>query len=230
MKGKGALLAILSLVLAGTAMAGDKPIDLGIKGGLNMASLAFDPELPDEADMPLYMRFGGGAVLTFHANPSIAVDLEALYMMKGAKITSDMEFMGETFEVESQTNLDYLVLCPMLRFTPAMKGVAPYFMVGPEIGLLMAAKEKSEVTVAGETEEEEVDIKDDLKSTDLALNFGAGLAFPSGNMSFFLEGRYSMGMTDISDPEEAEPTAKQEDEDEATLKTRGIYVLAGVRF
>ena len=59
---------------------------------------------------------------------------------------------------------------------------------GPQIGFLASAK--------ADVDGESTDIKDLLKSTDFALNLGAGYKLDSG-LNFGL--RYSMGLTDVYD-------------------------------
>lgn len=68
---------------------------------------------------------------------------------------------------------------------------------------------------------EEVDIKDETKSIDFGLGFGAGVSFPAGNNSLFVEGRYALGSTNLNDDPE---------DSETSIKTRGIQVMAGVTF
>ena len=61
----------------------------------------------------------------------------------------------------------------------------------------------------------------------MALNFGAGLDFPTeGTMSFFFEGRYSHGLTSVI----VEPPVNPAENFDNTVKNRGIYILAGLRF
>ena len=47
--------------------------------------------------------------------------------------------------------------------------------------------------------EEDQDIKDTSKDIDFSLGFGGGVSFPFGNNSFFVEGRYFLGLDNIND-------------------------------
>jgi hypothetical protein len=60
--------------------------------------------------------------------------------------------------------------------------------LGPQIGFLVSAKAKS----GGESE----DVKDELKSTDVSLNFGAGYDITP---NFMIGVRYSLGLTRLQD-------------------------------
>ena len=45
-----------------------------------------------------------------------------------------------------------------------------------------------------------------------------------------MEAHYSLGLTNISDPEEDETVLQEGDDDELEIKTKGIYFFAGIRF
>jgi len=67
---------------------------------------------------------------------------------------------------------------------------------------------------------EEQDIKDDIKSIDFGLAFGGGVSLPMGNNTVFVEGRYSLGLSDIND----------DSSDDTEIKTKGIQIMAGITF
>ena len=90
-------------------------------------------------------------------------------------------------------------------------------MAGPTIGFLQSAKLK---VIMGSYEEWD-DLKDDLKSIDFGLGFGAGLDLPIGNNFIFVEARYSLGLMNIADKDEGTY---------ADVKTRGIQFFVGITF
>ena len=96
----------------------------------------------------------------------------------------------------------------MLKFAFGSGDTKPYVMAGPTVGWLLSAE------VDGE------DIKDDVKSIDFGIAFGGGVSLPMGNNTVFVEGRYSLGLTDIND----DPT------DDTKFKTKGIQIMAGITF
>ena len=69
--------------------------------------------------------------------------------------------------------------------------------------------------------QDEDDIKDDVKNIDFGLAFGGGVSLPMGNKTVFVEGRYSLGLTDIND--DSDPDADK-------IKTKGIQIMAGITF
>jgi hypothetical protein len=81
--------------------------------------------------------------------------------------------------------LNYLTVPVMVRVN-----FAKIFNVhaGPQFGFLLSAK--------SEFDGEEVDIKDQLKGTDLGLGIGAGVDLPMGLTAGI---RYSLGLSDIND-------------------------------
>jgi hypothetical protein len=227
MRFRATMVVLTVLLLAGAVGAQTKSFQFGIKGGVNMAKLVYDPEaegLPIEN----LMGFGGGIVLGFPLSSAVSLDLEGMYMMKGMHYELTGQVQGVDFTSESDTKLDYIVACPMLRIRIPSGGLTPYIMGGGEVGFLMSAKVKSTVTMAGQEEESTTDVKDDMESLDYGVNVGAGLEIPAGSGGIFFEARYSLGLADIGKDQQGEGIL--EGNDEATIKNQGIYLLAGLRF
>jgi hypothetical protein len=224
MRGKMIAVILLACVCAGPVLAQQKVVDFGIKGGINVANLTSDPEIKPEFEN--YLRPGGGATVGFPVAPGFALDVDFLYMQKGAKHGDiQAEVDQAVFKGDIMYRLDYFVINPMLRFAPITQGPTPFFVVGGEIGFLTSAKGVLDGTVNGQNIEDDRDIKDSFETVDFGLDFGAGLEIPAGNMAFTIEGRYALGLTDI-----AKDSADEEDEEHITIKTRGIYGFVGLRF
>jgi len=99
----------------------------------------------------------------------------------------------------------------MFRYTLDLsEALLPYAMAGPSIGLLTNAKLK--VKDGGEQDE-----KDNTNFFDFGVGFGGGVEHPRGNMTFFAEIRYVLGLTNIN-----------KESDESTVKNRGLQIVAGV--
>ncbi len=224
MKTRVAAAVLLALLLAVPAMAQEKPMTFGVKGGVNIANLVFDPE-PEEG-MDNLMGMGLGGTMSYMISPGFSIDTDLLYLQKGAKETVTVDGCDLT----SKVKLSYVSLIPMLRYTLQAQGFAPYFLIGPEVGFLMSAKVKGEGDCEGVEGSAEVDIKDQTKSVDFGLNFGAGVQIPAGNMALFFEARYALGLSNIEDTSDEEEGTLAEDEEDTSTKTKGIYLFAGVRF
>ena len=145
-------------------------VTFGAKAGLNFASMTGD----DADGLDGRTSFHLGVTAEIEMSDTFSIQPELLYSGQG--YTADGDVTGK---------VDYINLPVMAKFY-----VADGFSVeaGPQIGFLASAKQD----VDGESS----DIKDLLKSTDFALNLGAGYKLDSG-LNFGL--RYSMGLTDVPD-------------------------------
>jgi hypothetical protein len=220
---KGAIILVMAMLVAVPVMAQDKQISFGVKAGVNMANLALDPEPIKGPDN--LMGIAAGGMLSFNLSPSLCLDGEVLYIQKGASMDSESEFCSS----ESDLKLTYISISPMLRFKFHTASFTPYLMGGAEFGILMSAKSTGTSICGGDTEDFDVDVKDYYKSSDLGVSFGAGVEFPLGTSALFFEGRYAMGLSDISDTP-SDMTAAADTGSDSSLKTKGIYLFGGLRF
>jgi opacity protein-like surface antigen len=197
----------LSAVLVGAAviflaLPVSAQINVGLIGGLNLANLSVDPD--PGIDLNNRTAFGFGGVLDFTLSDMLALHLEPMYLQKGSKLESGGQ--------EAKIKADYLEIPVMFKYAFGNSTAKPYVMAGPSIGILLSNK----VTNGGE-----VDIKDETKSTDFGVGFGAGVSFPAGSSSIFIEGRYTLGLTNVND----DPNDPDTD-----IKTKGIQFFGGVTF
>lgn len=202
---KGLFTTLLILVFAVSAMAGDGT-GFGLKGGLNMANMTGD-DVGDDNKALLGFAFGG--FFTYSFSPSIAIQPEVLYSMKGVKY----EEGNETLKYK----LNYLEVPVLLKFSIATDGnMVPFLFAGPAFGFLMSAKAEFD----DGTNTEETDIKDDLKSMDIGITFGAGFGMAMGEGQLTLDARYTLGMTEIND----------DPDDPIDLKNTNISIMLGFSF
>ena len=195
------VVALFTLI---TVLPANAQVNLGVIGGLNLASLSFDPD-PDGVDLSNRTGFGIGGVLSFGLGETLALQLNPMFLQKGVKAKATE--LGITLETELKAS--YIEVPAMLKFAFGSSDTKPYAMVGPTVGFLLSAKQ------------DETDIKDDVKSIDFGLTFGGGVSLPMGNNTVFVEGRYSLGLSDIND--DSDPNADK-------VKTKGIQIMAGITF
>jgi len=221
---------LMVILLAGPAIADGqfKAIDFGIKGGINLTNLEMDPKLevqdpPSEVDMENYLRFGGGVTLGLNVTPTFGLDLDVLYMMKGAKAeyTVINDDFGEC-TVKDYFELNYIVFKPMIRLAFVPHGTTPYILAGGEIGYLVSTANPYDWECQQQSGSDEEDL-DNVTDFDFGVNFGAGLELAAGTTSIIIEGHYSLGLTNVYD-------AGEDDDSDQSIKTRGIYGFVGVRF
>lgn len=213
------------LLCSSEARAQDaKPVHFGITAGLNMAKMAYDPDIKlaagQERKMRMALRFGGQAEYT--VSPMISIGSGLIYSMKGEKGS----YKSGSATIESTSKFTYLTIPVAVRVNiGSSTGPKPFLKLGPELGILLSAKVSTD-GVPGATGGD-VDIKDSFKSTDLALLGGAGVDIPMGpTLKGVVEAGYEFGLTDIG----KDVSQVKADATNATCKTRNIFLAVGVKF
>jgi opacity protein-like surface antigen len=216
-----AVLSVLLLTLCIAATAGAQ-VNIGFLGGVNIANVSLDPEI-EGVEVSSRTAFGFGGVFEYGFGEFISVQVEPMYLQKGAdrKVTYPSEVPGEMCVCESEFRATYLEIPVMIRY--AFGGdIQPYVMAGPTIGFLLSSEE--EWTEDGESGT--TDMKDESKSVEFGLGFGGGVRVPVGNYQAFVEARYGLGLTKVNDPaaDSMDPSA------DTDVKTRNIEIFAGIVF
>jgi len=166
------VIALLSIVFVNA-----QNVQFGAKAGVNFASINGD----DTEEFDMRTSFHVGAVAEFLFSERFSLQPELIYSSQGAKMSDE----GFDFIIK----LNYINLPIMAKYY-VTEGLS--LEVGPQFGLLLSAKAKSEFD--GESEEE--DIKDDLNDFDFGINFGAGYKLENG-LSF--TARYNYGFSNLAD-------------------------------
>jgi hypothetical protein len=139
----------------------------GFKAGLNFANQTFSSDVASlSPDGRTSWHAGFFATIKMG---TLGLQPEVLYNSVGA------EFDG------SVRKIDYVSIPVMVRINFAK---IVNIHAGPQFGLLLSAKD------------EDIDIKDELKSTDLGIGVGIGLDIPMGLTASL---RYTFGISDIND-------------------------------
>jgi hypothetical protein len=200
---KALVLFVVSFLLVGSSFAQVK-ISGGVLGGLNLANVTVDPT-PTGIDFSNLTGFAAGGVLNFEFTGGFGIQVEPMYIQNGAKVSSG--------SIEEKIKVNYIDIPVILMYTFAtgQGEVEPYVMAGPVLGIRLSAKE---------TNGGEVDIKDYTKGSNFGGTFGAGVKIPVGMNRIFIEGRYTIGFSDINNGIATN----------TTIKTKGIQVLAGITF
>ncbi|KIA99210.1 hypothetical protein OA93_06155 [Flavobacterium sp. KMS] len=180
-------LSIVAVLAFGFANA--QEVKFGVKGGINLSTLTGDVE---DASSKVGFQVGGFAEIKL--TEKFSVQPEVLYSLQGAK--SEGSEFGYTSK--STLNLSYLNIPVMAKYYVAEKFSLE---AGPQIGFLLSAKDDTKVTVDGESSSEKINVKDDYKSIDFGVNFGAGYDFTE-NLSAGL--RYNLGLSNIAETVEGE--------------------------
>ena len=204
---KKMIILVVALFTLIAVLPATAQVNFGVIGGLNLANLSVDPD--QGVDISNRTAIGIGGILSFGMGETLALQLEPMFLQKGAKLKlSDLGFT-----LEAEIKVSYIEVPAMLKFAFGSGDTKPYVMAGPTVGYLLSAKVKDDM--------EEQDIKDDVKNIDFGLAFGGGVSLPMGNNTLFVEARYSLGLSDIND---------DPDDPDTSIKTKGIQIMAGITF
>ena len=192
------------LLIAAVAVMGSsayaQEFRFGPKAGFAMSTLKIDEKQDDAGKRtmdPKYTFYIGG-MAEYKINDNFGFQAEVLYSPLGAKekidgINAGIMFVGE----QTKVNLGTLLVPVSAKYF-----ISENFSVaaGANFGIILSAKQK---TVIGsdfadmeiEGDSGEVDIKDDIKTLNIAPFVGVEYMFENG---FFIDGRYSLGVSNLS--------------------------------
>lgn len=211
MKRSVLILTTMAAVLLAAMAAHSATCQLGVKGGVSIQELDGDADLTDELDSRT--GFAGGAYLLADFSPSFGLRVEGLYFQKGAH--------AEEQGAEVTFRFDYIEF-PVLAVAhvPLSETARLDFFAGPTFGFNIKAEAELSVPFLNISQSGDFDNEE---SFEFGVTFGAGLNFDAGPVVLGVDGRYGLGLTDITNNEDNEP------EYEAT-KNRGFAVMGSIGF
>ena len=184
-----------------------QPVSAGFKAGVTAGRL---PGVTDAVDVAVdeESRWGGtgGVFVTLPLNDLVALQPEALYVVKGSTLVSSAVSPRYTLSFDAR----YLEMPLFFRFGRSSRRL--YFLAGPSVGFRLAAEARE--TVGGVTETR--DFSDQIKRVDVGVSFGAGATFGR----FLVEGRWTEGLRDT----------ESGDRFDAAVRQRVLALLAGFQF
>ncbi len=192
------LLAVVSIGVNAQDTVEKKSTRFGFKGGLNLSNFIGD-ELYNNYEGITKSRIGYhiGTVLDIAISEKFALQPEVIYSTQGANYeTSEPIIVGSSYieKIEENIKLDYVTIPFMAKFY-ALKGLS--IEAGTHIAFLVSSKKDVKGTgLFGITSNKTMDIKKEVNSFDLGLNFGLGYEL---DMGVFFQGRYSFGIVDVFD-------------------------------
>lgn len=163
---------ITAMVTGSLMLKAQTHVELGLKGGLNVATLSVSNNSNIDPRISAYL----GGLAHIHISKEFAVQPEIFFSGQGAKSTVS--------NVVNKANLNYIQVPVLLQY---LIGTGFRLETGPQVGFLASAKQKAgDVTV---------DVKNSYKKTDLAWVFGAGYLTSTG-VGF--DARYNLGLSKIN--------------------------------
>ncbi len=201
-------LALIFLLAASLCAqeTGNRP-NLFLTGGTN--SSRFSEENDTGAECLRSLFFGADYLLC--PNRPLSFSTGLYYQSSGSKYKSGEDFgEGGSYSFENKEVLNYLTVPLEARYEFGAGNIRPFVRGGGTFGILLSAKSKTKTTFNGQENEDESDIKDQKKSTNIGLTLGGGISFPLGKFHGTASVRYGLGLTNVAKNEGA-PSAKTRD-------------------
>lgn len=196
------LLLVASVVLMGVAVSAQET-RFGVKAGYSMSTLKVDgdqDDLEERSTDPSHTFYVGGLV-EHKFSDTFGIQGELLYSPLGGKEDYNVSEGQVYFREKSKLSFGTLLIPVSAKyFITENLSVA----LGASFGLILSAKQKT-VVDAGigipglELEgDDEVDIKDDVNTLNIAPFLGAEFMLENG---LFFDARYNYGISDLSKSE-----------------------------
>lgn len=217
------LIGVLILSLYYSGFTQDKKFRFGAFGNFNIANTnektdELEEEFGSDFDRKSRSAVGVGGLIEYWINPTVAIRLKALYNQKGVKFKGTQVIPGiGIIDYNFIEKLEYLSVPLTGKVTLGKGTTRPYVFVGPECAFLISAElEVAAEAMIGAEVDTTINIKDDLKSIEIAVNVGAGIDFPISSLTGFLEASYGIGITKINQ------------EGEESVRNNVIYLRFGI--
>lgn len=175
------------LILVGFSIGLSAQVKVGVLGGVNSSKLFGDS--PANSKYKTNMGVYSGIALDFYVHPSVAISLQPSYSMEGASLHYTVKGNPELVD-SGKVSMNYFRL-PLLAKIDFINNRF-YALAGFDVGLLLNASAKM-------NNQDEVDINEPLTDFDCSFHSGIGYRWHINSLTLFLEGRYTIGLTNISD-------------------------------
>ncbi|MBI9033485.1 MAG: PorT family protein [Bacteroidales bacterium] len=174
----------------------------GVKAGFNASNfLAMDKDDTYSDDFKMNPGFHIAATAEYPLTDMFSFETGMGLSTKGYRIDESETILGHTLTVKGGTNLLYVDIPLTAKATFDLGKAKVYGVFGPYLGFGIIGKMKYELSVMGESETEETEIKwgsdeakDDIKRFDYGLIIGAGVDINA--IQFGLS--YGLGLANIS--------------------------------
>lgn len=169
-----------------------------IMGSMIFSKMNISEELPEEVRLKSYASFGGGLGFELALTPNVLFEIDFNYAPGGTQMDAVVEYEGMDFLIEGEL-AGQALSAPVLLKVKFLPGTSPYIVAGGEAGFVLSQKLVYSIPGYGE-EEYEID-EEDIKRLYYGLLFGGGFEIDLDFLSFLVEFRYHMGLSNqIKDP------------------------------
>ncbi len=168
--------------------AQSQELRIGFKAGVNLSSLV--GENTDDYEMRPGFHIGG--LVEIPISEKFAVQPELLYSSQGAKLEFNLTDYGITSNYITKIKLDYINI-PIIAKYYVIEGLS--LEAGPQLGILVNAENKYEVSGGGLSESNAEGVKDNYNTFDIGFALGAAYRLSKG---IFFSARYVIGIGDVA--------------------------------
>ena len=184
---KKSILFLSAVLISMSAMA---QVEFGMKAGFDMTNFWGENVL--HGMKPSYQA---GVFMEYHFNDKVAIAPEVTFASQGGKFKLAQDVFGFDVtalglkDVDVTYNTNYINVPVMLKFY-----ATPSFSIdlGPQVGFNVYSKATAE--------DNTLDLKDGTKTVDFGVGLGATYHLTE---NVFVQGRYTMGLTNTFDKGEA---------------------------
>jgi len=174
----------MSIILLTTSVSQAQKLKVGIKGGVNFATLGAE----ELGKLKSHTAYHVGGIVEIPIYEYFSIQPEVLYSVQGAAYSGTTKGVDIDLDIE----LNYIQVPIMAKFNATDEFSIE---IGPEIGYLNSSKSQYEGTIDGVGTIEGDDLFE-FEKIDVALSIGATYQLPIG---VFLSARYNMGQTNLND-------------------------------
>jgi hypothetical protein len=231
-RGLVVLVVCLSLLLLlGEEATSQMKMGVGLRTGLNFASMSFDPEFyANSTNISQGGRtvFAVGPAFELMFTPMIGAEVDLMFVSKGAKFTRSTDQASDSYKISE-------LEIPLLFKAKFLTGpLHPYGFVGPSFGFVMSATETFDVP--GQPQPD-IDLKnnprgDQVGGIDMSLQFGGGAEYMVvPKLGILLDVRYVLGLTNVYDNSQVQQLQLQQVQTtNPSWKTRGFMIQVGAMY
>jgi len=197
-------------------------------GGFMSTKLKVSEEPGFDADQYMKSNIGIAVGAGYEMDlGNLAIEINALYMQKGAKFEGEFKEEGYDVNFEATSKIAEISV-PILAKVRFLPGSTPYVLGGAEIAYVTSSKIDYSATdnIAGQTQSGSEDAKDGTEDLDYGIVFGAGFELATGPIPIMIEFRYHYGLADIMGTSDRAEQVESGD----FVKTRAMMVMVGVKF
>ena len=187
---------------------------VGIFGGINNSGLIGDA--PPGSTYKDIFGVSAGVLGEYKFTDDVAISIQAMYIQKGVKIAYSV-FNEREPRDSVEIAINYFSI-PILAKVYAGNEII-YVSGGFDIGF------KLDATLERIGSDAEKEVTDAFKNFNIAAIVGLGAQFRLGLFHIFVEGRYSQGLGNISNPDPDDPK-----EINPSFRTSGLQFFAGITY